>query len=102
MRTVYYGGGEYSPGKYVHGTIAGVFIHFSERDSTSTVQSVASPTAESNSNYTDFHSVDEDMRTLSMQSGDWIDVYGAGIVYRTMSNDQNAYFDFVASMCRHL
>ena len=47
--------------------------------------------------HTDFHSVDEDMRTLSMQSGDWSDVYGAGIAYRTMSNDKNTYYDFVAS-----
>ena len=49
-------------------------------------------------NYTDWHDVDEEMRTISISSGYWDDRGGAGAARREMHPTSISTFDTVASL----
>lgn len=51
------------------------------------------------SNYTDWHEVDEDMRTSSLQGGNWIEDRTAGITQRYIVNTSTLVSFDVASRC---
>ena len=48
-------------------------------------------------NYTDYHDVDEDLRTISLQGGRWINELIGGITERNMSDSPTSSGDYVAS-----
>ena len=47
--------------------------------------------------YTDPHDVDEEMRTISIQGGYWVDHTAAGITHRDMGGTSSYVFPSVAS-----
>ena len=51
------------------------------------------------SNYTDFHEVDEDARTISNYNGYWDRGSNTGITYRTMFSTPANALNSVASRC---
>ena len=52
-------------------------------------------------NYTDYHDVDEDLRTLLEQGGRWTNGGMAGITRREMYESSTNTLDIVASVCQH-
>ena len=51
------------------------------------------------SNYTDFHGVDEDERTIVNHGGDWTPNLWAGVMYRDVLHSPSYHADYVASRC---
>ena len=47
--------------------------------------------------YTDAHDVDEDLRTVYHQGGDWTHIFKAGITERFISTDNSFVNEYVAS-----
>ena len=48
--------------------------------------------------YTDWHDVDEDLRTIAIQGGAWTDISYAGITHRDPWNSPSAISGDVASL----
>lgn len=59
--------------------------------------SVASSSMKNSHSYTDWHTVDEDLRTISNQGGWWIDNDLTGVEDRDLYHSHTSAFDTVAS-----